>query len=199
MDDLAGAEDLAGADDLAGTGERLTIGDLPDDEPADPFADDLDAQLAARAPGRWFNRATLVLAGLALLAVGFLGGAQVQKHFGAVPAGATQGQQGGAFVGDGAFGAGGVGGAGGRNQSGNGGQTATASTRTGTVKLVDGNTVYIQTSDGQTVIVHTNGSTSVQLTQAGSLADLTPGTQVSVEGTTGSDGSVTATKVSRAK
>ena len=195
-------------DDLAGTADRLTIGDLDDDELADPFADDLDAQLAARAPGRWFNRATLVLAGLALLAVGFLGGAQVQKHFGAVPAGATQGQQGGAFAGGGAFGAfgaggaggaEGAGGAGGRNQSGNGGQTATASTRTGSVKLVDGNTVYLQTSDGQTVIVHTNGSTSVQLTHAGSLADLTPGTQVSVEGTTGSDGSVTATKVSRAK
>src|SRR5690349_17179617 len=103
--------------------------DEPDDELGDPFADDLDEQLAARAPRRWFNRATLVLAGLALLAVGFLGGAQVQKHFGAVPTSNAAAQNSG-FPGGAAFGRGG------QSANGGGGQAAAGNTRTGTVKLV---------------------------------------------------------------
>ena len=50
--------------------------------------DDLSAALAAAAPRRWSNRATPVLLGVLLLAVGFLGGVAVQKEWGrdAVPA-----------------------------------------------------------------------------------------------------------------
>jgi hypothetical protein len=170
--------------------------ELHDELSDDPFADDLDEQLAARAPRRWANRATLVLAGLVLLTGGFLAGAQVQKHFGAVAAGGGQGQTAGAGLNAGNFG-------GGRNQNGggnqNGAQGGTANVRTGTVKLVDGSTIYIQTSDNQVITVRTNGSTAVQLTQPGSLTDLAPGAQVSIEGPAGSDGTVTATRVSRAK
>jgi hypothetical protein len=163
----------------------------------DPFADDLDQQLAARAPQRWVNRGTVVLAGLLLLVGGFLAGAQVQKHFGATTGGrAGQNQNAGgngAFAGGGGFQRGG-----GQNGGDANGQT-TSNVRTGTVKLVDGSTVYIQTPDGQVLTVRTNGSTAVQVTQPGALSDLTPGTQVSVEGPAGSDGAVTATKVSRTK
>src|SRR5213592_4736179 len=80
--------------------DELTIG-LADD----PFADDLDEQLAAREPRRWATRTTLVLAGLALLVGGFLAGAQTQKHFGVTAsAGTGRGQAGGnaaAFTGGG--------------------------------------------------------------------------------------------------
>jgi cytochrome c-type biogenesis protein CcmE len=47
--------------------------------------------------------------------------------------------------------------------------------------------------------VKTNGSTSVQVAQNGALSDLTPGAQVTVEGAAGSDGTVTATKVIKAR
>src|SRR5215475_8600922 len=49
---------------------------------ADPFADDLNAELAAAAPKQWRNRATLVLGALALVVGGFLGGVLTEKHFG---------------------------------------------------------------------------------------------------------------------
>jgi len=164
--------------------DELTIG-LADD----PFADDLDEQLAAREPRRWATRTTMVLAGLALLVGGFLAGAQTQKHFGvAASAGTGRGQSAGnaaAFAGGGRQGATQTGGA--------------AATTTGTVKLVDGTTVYVQTSDGRLITVRTNGSTVVQTVQSGALGDLAPGAQVSVEGPAASDGTVTATKVSRTK
>jgi hypothetical protein len=183
---------------------------------SDPFADDLSDQLAARAPRRYYTRATAVLAGLVLLAAGFFAGAQVQKNYGTA-AGASSSrtangsnQAGGAGFGSGGFGGRqggqtggtGTGGAtGGTGQNGGGatGAGAAANTTTGTVKLVDGTTVYIQTPDGNVVTVKTNGSTSVQVAQNGTLSDLTPGAQVSVEGSAGSDGTVTATKVTKAK
>src|SRR6266540_4088603 len=59
---------------------------LPDDidlVDEDPFGDDLDERLAAAAPRRLANRATYVLAGVVLVAAGFLAGAVVEKHYGA--------------------------------------------------------------------------------------------------------------------
>jgi hypothetical protein len=185
----------------------------------DPFADDLSEQLAARAPRRYYTKATVILAGLVLLAGGFFAGAQVEKNYGTPVGGSSGGTANGSNL-AGAGGAGGFGNVGGggfagrggtgQNSGGagqNGGATgggataggAAANTTTGTVKLVDGTTVYIQTPDGNVVTVKTNGSTSVQVAQNGALSDLTPGAQVTVEGATGSDGTVTATKVTKAK
>jgi hypothetical protein len=178
----------------------------------DPFADDLSEQLAARAPRRYYTKATVVLAGLVLLAGGFFAGAQVEKNYG-TPVGGSSGRTANGSNLAGAGGAGGFGGGfagrGGQNGAGQNGAGATggatptggaaANTTTGTVKLVDGTTVYIQTPDGSVVTVKTNGSTSVQVAQNGALSDLTPGAQVTVEGATGSDGTVTATKVTKAK
>jgi hypothetical protein len=180
---------------------------------SDPFADDLSARLAARAPRRYATRVTKVLAGLVLVAGGFLAGAQVQKHFGVTPTRTGQNGAGaaafaGAFAGRGTNGAGGQNGAGGANAFGggqngggaqNGGGQSGSNVTTGTVKLVDGSTVYVQTADGNVVTVKTNGSTAVQVTQNGALSDLSPGAQVSVEGSPGGDGVVNATKVTKAK
>src|SRR6266480_7397954 len=55
----------------------------------DPFKDDLTEQLAARAPRRLANRATVILAGLVLVIGGFVAGAQVEKNFGHVGGGAS--------------------------------------------------------------------------------------------------------------
>jgi hypothetical protein len=162
----------------------------------DPFADDLSEQLEAKAPRQVATRTTVMLFALFLAVGGFLAGAQVQKHWGQSTA-ATADTTGGAnqFAGGARPGASGFPGlGGGQAQSGqSGGGT------TGTVKLVDGDTVYIVTADGSTVIVKTNGSTSVQTSQAGSLKDLTAGATVTVQGQAGTDGSVTATKITKTK
>ncbi len=163
---------------------------LPDDidlVDEDPFGDDLDERLAAAAPRRLANRATYVLAGVVLVAAGFLAGAVVEKHYGAP--GAAAGVTGTAPTGA-AFP-----GAGNRRGTGNTGTGNTATTPiTGTVKLVDGSTVYIDTPDGRVVIVKTTATTAVQLTSAGSLKDLRAGSTVTVEGTD-DNGTFNATRV----
>jgi hypothetical protein len=153
--------------------------------------DDLAAELKKRAPLGVPSRTTLVLAGAVLVVVGFLGGVVVQKNYGAGPAAsggagalanaiaARQNAGGGAGNG----GNGGTGATGGRNAT------------TGTVKLVDGTTVYITTADGETVTVKTSGTTTVRTEQAAALADVPVGSTVSIQGTTGTDGVVTATQV----
>ena len=156
---------------------------------SDPFADDLTEQLKARAPRRHANRTTAILGAVLLIVAGFLGGVQVQKHWGKTstqatnPFGNTTG-----FPNVGASGFPGF----------NASQSASRPT-TGTVKLVDGGTVYIQTADGRTVTVKTTSGTSVRNSQAGSLKDLSAGATVSIDGSTGSDGTVTATTITRTK
>ncbi|HKT03976.1 MAG TPA: DUF5666 domain-containing protein [Rugosimonospora sp.] len=165
---------------------------------SDPFADDLSDQLAERATKRYATRTTVILGALALLVVGFLAGAQVQKHWGTGTTAAGNGFGNLTQPRTGASGFPGFGGFG--NQAGGNSSTGgSGSATTGTVKLVDGTTVYLQTADGNTVTVKTSGSTSVQVSQAGSLKDLKAGATVSVDGQTGSDGSVTATRITRTK
>ncbi|HEY2675098.1 MAG TPA: hypothetical protein VGJ07_32620 [Rugosimonospora sp.] len=168
----------------------------------DPFDDRLTEQLEAAAPRRWATRSTLVLCLLAVLVVAFVAGTQVQKRWGsssATPAaaGPARGAQSGGGAGGGGFGGGGFGGFGG----GGGGQAAgaAANTTTGTVKQVDGDTMYITTSSGQTITVKTSGSTTVQTNQAGSLNDISAGSTVSVQGQTGSDGTVSASTITKTK
>ncbi len=182
----------------------------------DPFADDLAERLEAVAPRRWASRTTVALAGLVLLVAGFVGGAQVEKNWGtpngtsnrpapfasgnpfAGFAGRFGGPAGGGAAGGGAAGGGAAGGGSGRGGQ-NGASPNGGGGTTGTVKLVDGDTVYITTPQGQTVIVKTTGSTTVNVTQPGSLKDLAPGTAVTIQGHTGSDGSVNATSITRTR
>jgi hypothetical protein len=169
----------------------------------DPFADDLAERLDAVAPRRWANRTTVALAGLVLLVGGFVAGAQVQKHWGTTAANsAARGNSPFANATANPFAGGTFGGGTGRGGTGTGGTGATGGARggtTGTVKLVDGTTVYLTTTDGQTLIVKTTSSTTVSLNQAGSLKDLTPGATVTIQGQTGSDGSLSATSITKTK
>ena len=156
----------------------------------DPFGDDLTEQLAARAPRRLANRATVVLAGLVLVIGGFVAGAQVEKNFGHMPSATPT-----AFpTGAGRF-AGGAGGAGGGAAPSPTGGGAT----TGTVKFVDGTTVYITMPNGDVLTVKTDGSTAIQLTQPGTVKDLQVGATVTVTGQAGSDGTMTATKITKGR
>ena len=173
---------------------------------ADPFDDDLAAELAARRPVRLTSRATLFIGGAVLIIAGFLGGVLVQKNMGNTPtsgvgdaANARGGAGGAGQGGAGGFGQGGAG-QGGTGQPGGVQSGATSGTAaTGTVKLVDGTTVYVTTADGQVVTVKTSSSTAVRVQQSGALSDLSAGATVTVQGTTGADGVITATQVTGQK
>jgi hypothetical protein len=191
----------------------LPAGQLPDAEPEDESRDGLAEELAHAAPKRWWNRGTVVLAGLVLLAGGFVGGLQVQKNWGSTQSGNTgfpaggfgagAGRYGGGTgrAGAGAYGGGGaVGGAQGGASGGAQPGAATASSGTiGTVKLVDGSTIYVLTQDGNLVTVNTDGKTTVSAASKSTLKSIKAGQKVTVQGATGSDGSVTATSVTTQK
>jgi hypothetical protein len=147
--------------------------------------DGLAAALAKAAPRRWWNSGTVLLAGLLLLVGGFATGLQVQKSYGAETAAAAGNRP-----------------AGGRGFPGALASAAPAApaATTGTVKLVNGTTIYVETATGDVVTVKTDGSTSVATASAAKLADVKAGQSITVQGATGEDGTVTATSVTaRAK
>jgi hypothetical protein len=155
--------------------------------------DDLSTELEAAAPLQLVNRVTVGLAGLVLALGGFIAGVQVQKSTGTPAASADPRVN---------FGAGGPDGGFGQNPGGgenSGTQDRAASLTTGTVKLVDGTTVYVETADGTVVTVRTSTGTAVQLAQTAKVSDLKTGATVTVEGAAGTDGVVTATKVTGQK
>lgn len=178
-----------------------------DDDPfaADAFDDDLAAKLAAQSASPRATRTTLILGGLALVVGGFVGGVLVQRNFGATT---STGGPGGSLPAAIASGfPGGFGQAAGQGGQGTGGQgtggqatgAGAGNATTGTVRLVDGTTIYIVTADGETVTVKTNDSTTVASAQAAALKDLKVGATVTVQGTANADGVVTATQVTTTK
>jgi hypothetical protein len=165
-----------------------------------PFGDDLDAELAARPPRRVRPGPTLYLGAGVLLVAGFLGGVQAQKQWGPQPASsqanALQQALASRFGGAGSGGGGGAGGGGGGGQNGTQqGRSGTGNITLGTVKLVDGKTIYLQTPTGTIVQVKTDASTKVQVAKQGTAKDLEAGSTVIVQGTPAADGTVTATSV----
>jgi hypothetical protein len=159
-----------------------------------PVTDDLGAQLAARPPRATLPKLTLALAAAVLIGAGFLGGLTAGKSSastgsGGLPAGLASG-----FPGGGGLPSGGT--RGGSAQGAGGGGFAGGGT-VGTIKLVDGHTIYVQTFSGSIIRVSTSGSTRIQVSATGTVKDLQPGQAVVVQGSKRSDGSVAATSVSQ--
>jgi len=167
--------------------------------------DGLTAALTRRPRAR-LPSLTLVLVAVVVASAGFIGGIVVGKHygssgsrgsasaFGGFPGGASGAFPGGASApssgtGQG-FPSGGLGNSGGGLAGGN----ATV----GTIKLIDGSTVYVQTSAGDTVQVSTSKGTKVTASSTVPVKDLKPGETVIVEGSKNSSGGVTATSISQA-
>jgi len=156
----------------------------------DPFQDDLNTRLAAVAPRKLANRATLVFAALVIAVVGFIAGAQVQKSYGAAPAASTgRGAFPTALPSGFTFNRGGGTGTGAGGTGARGGIT-------GTVKLVDGTTVYVEEADGTVITVKTSDTTTVLA--PGALKDLAAGASVTVQGQN-DNGTVTATSITKTK
>jgi hypothetical protein len=65
----------------------------------------------------------------------------------------------------------------------------------GTVKLIDGTNIYITDSTGTTVKIATAPQSQISITAPGAVTAIKPGDTVTVSGSTGSDGTITATSV----
>ncbi|RCH67346.1 hypothetical protein DT019_17070 [Streptomyces sp. SDr-06] len=143
-----------------------------------PDARDIAAELSAPPRPRlpWL---TLLLSGALVAGLAFAGGALVEKgqNQSGSPSGATRGGQSGQRQG---FGTGPVGAAG---------------LTIGTVKLVDGSTLYVTDTQGNVVKVTTAGSTQVTEAKSGKVSDLQPGQTVTVRGSQNAAGDVAATTV----
>lgn len=166
-----------------------------------PDARDVAGELAAppRRPLPWLS---LLLAGGVIATAAFAGGVWYQQNNGttssaprASAAGASQRAAAGGQGGQGGYG--GQGGTGSRRGGGQGGQGQGGQpgfTR-GTVKAVDGTTVYLTDTNGNTVKVTTGDATKVQLNKDGKVADLQPGQSVTVVGTPDANGGYTASQL----
>jgi hypothetical protein len=164
-----------------------------------PLTDDLAAALAARPPKAKLPRVTLALSAAVLICVGFIGGVAIEKN----NAGSGTGRGGAfntsAFTG-GRGGAGGFGGGFGGTGTGTGtgtgsGTSAAGNAITGTITVVSGNTLYVTSASGTVYTVTLSGTTTIAVAQSGTAADLKAGQSVTIAGTAGTNGDVTATSV----
>ncbi|MFD7577854.1 hypothetical protein [Kitasatospora sp. NPDC059817] len=170
-----------------------------------PDARDVTAELAA-PPRRKLPWLSLVLAGGVIASGAFAGGVWYQQNHG-TNGGASHatasaaGQQRAAGAGGGGGGGYGQsgsrrGGQGGAQGSGQGaGQGGQGGFTRGTVKAVDGTTVYLTDANGNTVKVTTGDATKVQLNKEGKVTDLQPGQSVTVVGTPDANGGYAASQL----
>jgi hypothetical protein len=180
-----------------------------------PDARDISAELAA-PPRRALPWLTMGLSACIVAAAAFAGGALVEKnHLRSTPGGTGRAS---AFAGAGGAartgGTGGFGGFGGGTRTGAGtgtgtgtgavpgagagaasGGTGGSGVTIGTVKLVDGSTLYVTDSSGNIVKVTTGASTKVTEARTGKVGDLQPGQSVTVRGSQNSGGDIAATTV----
>jgi hypothetical protein len=162
---------------------------LDDDDDLDVLSNPLgnDDDLAAvltRRPRAKLPSLTLVLAALVVASAGFLGGIVVGKHYGS--SGSSSAAS--AFR---RFAAGAS------ATAGTGRGFAAGNATIGTIKLIDGSTVYVQTSGGDIVQVATSAGTKVTASSTVRVKDLQPGETVIVEGSKNSTGGVTAASISQ--
>ncbi|MCU1378711.1 MAG: hypothetical protein JWN29_1694 [Acidimicrobiales bacterium] len=148
------------------------------------------ADLPMTSPPRPTRSVGFVTSGLLVVvvaALGFLVGVKVQQHKGGSTAGgaaagfaARLGQRPGGA---------GAGAAGGGPAAAGGGATA------GTVKLVDGDVIYVTSTSGDIIKVRTTSGSTITKSSTATVGDIRPGDTVVVQGQAGSDGTVAATRV----
>jgi hypothetical protein len=165
--------------------------------------DDLPTLLNERRQRRGMNKWTVGLLGTLLVVGGFAAGSWAQKQWG--PKQSAFPFAGGLPAGFPALGSGGAlpnlpGGTGASSGTGTG-TTPTlpaglGNATIGTVKLVDGQNLYVTTLSGGIVKVKIAAGTSVKASRSVALSELAPGSTVVVQGKKSADGSVAATSVS---
>ncbi|GAA1014353.1 hypothetical protein Aple_079740 [Acrocarpospora pleiomorpha] len=150
-----------------------------------PYGEDLDRELMERPARQKASKLTVTLAAGVVLMAGVLLGIQAQKIWGPSSTSDRQALVAGLLSGQG----------GGLRQGSGQGQGALGNTTFGTVKLVDGNKIYVE-ANGATTVVTTSGDTKIQIAKEGKVGDIKPGSTVIVQGERDADGNVAATTVS---
>jgi hypothetical protein len=133
--------------------------------------------IPVRPRARTFTPARVALSAVLLVAVGFIGGVEVQKRSGSSSGGAAAAR----FAGR-------LGGTSPSSASPSSGAT------TGQVANKHGRTLYV-TQNGTTVKVRTTAATKVTRTGVSKVGAVHPGDTVVVQGTKRSDGTVAATQI----
>jgi hypothetical protein len=183
-------------------------------QPEDELDDSPDTQLPGRPRRKLLNRTTAPLLVLLIAAAGFLVGIEVEKgHDGGTAATAAIGASGsrpGGFSAAG-FGAGGgaPGGSGAKTAStgassrfsgapggGFGGAASAGGATTGTISSISGKTIYLKTTSGDTIKVDLTSATSLKKNLKVTRNSVRPGDAITVEGITGSGGSIKASSIS---
>jgi hypothetical protein len=131
--------------------------------------------IPVRPRARAFTPLRVLLGCVLLVAVGFIGGVEVQKRSGSGTPAAARGFA-GRFTGGGAA-------------------PASGNATVGQVANVHGRTLYVTGSDGATVKVRTNAGTKVTRSAVSHVRSIHPGDSVVVQGASGSNGTVRASRV----
>jgi hypothetical protein len=170
----------------------------PDEWPQEH--EELPRRPRRRLLGTGGSPAFLALLGVLLIACGFIGGVLVEKGETSSGRGtgsgaaaslasrfrALRGGAGAAFAGAGA----------GTSTGAAGSSTGFTRPTSGTVAYLAGRTLYVTNAEGNTVKVTTSAATSVTKTVNASVRGIHPGETVTVTGTTGTHGAVSAESIS---
>jgi hypothetical protein len=165
-----------------------------------PIDDGDEAELTAvlmRRPRAKLPSLTLVLAAVVVASAGFLGGALVGKHYGTSGSGNLAAAFRGLAAARASSSASAGTGTGARSGLAGGGLFGRGNATIGTIKLIDGATVYVQTTAGDIVQVATSAGTKVTVSSTVPVQALKPGETVIVQGSKNSSGAVAATSISQ--
>ena len=155
-------------------------------QPWRPPAEELDSELAPRAAGRQVAVVTAALATVVVAVAAFASGVLVQRHQDGTSTTTAATARGFPRTGS----------AGGPRVGGDGQPRAFGAPVSGTVVSVTGSgTLTVQKSDGSEVTVKVPDGVTVTKSTSAPLTSLAKGSTVSVLGSTGSDGTVTARTV----
>jgi hypothetical protein len=147
-----------------------------------PLESTIDDTLPARRRFA-FGRTAMALTAALVLALGFIGGVEVQKHQATTAAaGATSTASSGVA-------------AGGFARGGFPGASAPADLTTGTVVNKKGSYVYVKDADGNVLRVKTSSQSTITRNTKTSTAAIHPGDTVVVQGPKNKTGTITATRV----
>jgi hypothetical protein len=173
------------------TQPEARVTEIGSDRVDDAYEDDED--LLEIPPPRRLSRVTALLVAGIVAVAGFAGGVLVQKHHDAGATAAAAPAAAGFRFGGAGGGTGGLGQVPGGQAAAGGAGAATAPAVVGQVVSVSGTTLTVKNFAGKTVKVTVPEGTSVSSVVP--LSSLKAGTNVSVTGTAGADGSVTASGV----
>jgi|HubBroStandDraft_2_1064218.scaffolds.fasta_scaffold151321_2 hypothetical protein len=197
-------EPLDDGDEITAEQEEVPGNDHDVDHLFDVLSSPLDdgsgiTAVLTRRPRAKLPSLTLVLAAIVVASAGFLGGALVGKHYGSSGSGAAAAfsRFAGARASASASASTGADAGAGAGAGGRAGLFGGGNATVGTIKLIDGATVYVQTTAGDIVQVATSAGTKVTVSSTVPVTNLRPGQTVIVEGSKNSSGAIAATSISQ--